>query len=312
MAWEAAISFRLAVIWVFLALLWGSSFSAIRVGVEALTPIGLVLIRLVIAAVLLVFFLILRGAALGKILAHWRLCLFAGAFGNFLPFLLIGYGEQSVDGGVAALLMGLVPVITVATAPLVLADEHWSVRGFVAIILGIFGLGFVSLLGGEGAGGQGAYLPGILAIVLAACGYTATNLTMRRFAPNCPLVMSAGAALFAALLAALYVSLSGADIVKQDAQDEKLIVARFLAIYLGLFPTALGMLLYFFLLPRLGATRLAQINFLVPLFGVAFGAFFLGERPGWNSWLGGGLILLSIYLSFSRQSFGSGREIGEN
>jgi drug/metabolite transporter (DMT)-like permease len=66
---------------------------------------------------------------------------------------------------------------------------------------------------------------------------------------------------------------------------------------LGLFPTALAMLVYFALLRRTGATFVALNNYLIPTLGVLWGVIFLGEHLTIRAAMALGLILLGIVIT---------------
>ena len=66
---------------------------------------------------------------------------------------------------------------------------------------------------------------------------------------------------------------------------------------LALLCTALAYLLYFRLIQRLGATRAITVTFLLPVFGTAWGAIFLGERLTPAMLLGCTVILLGTALT---------------
>ena len=70
-------------------------------------------------------------------------------------------------------------------------------------------------------------------------------------------------------------------------------------VVLAVFHTALGLLLLFVLIRRQGASFFSQINFLVPLFGVLWGALILGERPSASAY--GALVLILIGLAVARR-----------
>ncbi|MBL1419418.1 MAG: EamA family transporter, partial [Alphaproteobacteria bacterium] len=68
------------------------------------------------------------------------------------------------------------------------------------------------------------------------------------------------------------------------------------AVYLGIFPTALATWIYFYLVPKLGAARMSQINFMVPVVGALLGIVFLNEALGVNAFIALALILFAIYF----------------
>ena len=75
-----------------------------------------------------------------------------------------------------------------------------------------------------------------------------------------------------------------------------LVPALAAVLYLGLGPTALAALIYFYLIPRIGAARVQQVNYAVPVIGTLLGIAVLGEQPGWTAWPALGLIVFGVYL----------------
>ena len=71
-----------------LALIWSSSFMAIKVGVETIPPLTLATVRVILAAVILYGATRLRGERLPGGLRFWTFCFLLGVIGNGLPFTL--------------------------------------------------------------------------------------------------------------------------------------------------------------------------------------------------------------------------------
>src|SRR5699024_86736 len=92
-----------------LALMWGSSFIWIKLGLRAFSPLQVVLGRLVLgAAVLFVLCLVYR-AALPSRRALWGHLALAGFFHNALPFTLFAIGEQTIDAGTTGVINATTP-----------------------------------------------------------------------------------------------------------------------------------------------------------------------------------------------------------
>jgi drug/metabolite transporter (DMT)-like permease len=66
---------------------------------------------------------------------------------------------------------------------------------------------------------------------------------------------------------------------------------------LGLLCTGLAFLLYFRLMRDIGPMRTLTVTFLIPVFGVLWGALLLGEPLGWTLVLGGLCVLMGIALA---------------
>ncbi len=89
---------------------------AIKVGVETIPPLTLAAVRVILAAVILYGATLLRGERLAGGLRFWTFCFLLGVIGNGLPFTLIGWGEQRISSGLAAILMSVMPLATVVMA----------------------------------------------------------------------------------------------------------------------------------------------------------------------------------------------------
>ncbi len=283
-------SARETILWLILAWLWGSSFLAIRIGVESVAPAVLVAGRMAIGAVILVaILLIYRGATLRLGARGWAIAATVGLTGNVIPFLLISYAEQEVHSGLAALIMAVAPIITLTAAPLVHSDEILTGSKTAGGVLGLAGV--VLLVGPQHLSGMGEQLLPQLALLAAAVCYAFTALFSRAFPHDDPMQMAAGSVLIGGVFICGGILVSG-DLVPQPPATWQSLLA---IVYLGIGPTACAAVIYFMLIPRIGAGKLQQVNYVVPVLGVVLGVVFLGERPDWNTWLAIPVILTAVY-----------------
>jgi drug/metabolite transporter (DMT)-like permease len=273
---------------VLLSLLWSGSFTLIKVAVDTIPPATIVAGRLVVAAALLWAYLRATGHRLPPRGRPWRLYAALAVSGNVLPFLLISWSETRLDSTLAAIINGTVPIVTLALAPLMTADE----RAGPARAWGI-GLGFaavVMLMGLEALSGLGRDLIAELALLAAATSYAVNLLLVRRVGTSL-----AGAATAVTVLAALIaVPLSLAIDRPWQLAPSAAGIAAVLA--QGVFSTALATLVFFHLVRVAGATATSTVNTLIPVSGVALGMVFLGERPGTAEFAALALIIASLAL----------------
>ena len=282
-------------LFVAVALLWSSSFLFIKIAVSDIPPLSVAAGRILIAAVVLYLYLRLRGDTLPAEPLEWAKFLFIGILGNALPFFLIGYGELSVDSGLAAILMGVMPVATIVLAHLTIADERIHPRKVMGVLLG-FG-GVVILVGLDALEGIGASTFGQLAVLGGALCYAVTTVFVRRTVSLGGPVMAAGS------------QIAGAGIVVPAALwlDQPWTLAPSApslaaVLVLGLFPTALATLFYFRLVKNMGAGRLSQVNYLIPILGTLWGVMFLGERPELSTLFALFMVVSGIVIVSRRQN----------
>lgn len=280
-------------LWLALAAMWSSSYGVIKLGVETLDPMTLVAGRMVIGAAVILAVLMLRGQRLSTRPRDWTSYLITGMLGSTVPFLLITFGEQTVDSALASILMGVAPMATVLLAALTFADERLTTR--VTLGVGLALIGVVTLVGPAALSGLGDDLSGQLAIVGATLCYAAGTIYVKAYVKRPAMEMAAGSMLVGAIVACVIATVWGKGITGVDLSPRSIGAV----VYLGLFSTAAANLIYFHLVPRLGATRMSQINFAVPVGGSLIGVGLLGETLAPSQMLALGIISGAVYLVLS-------------
>ncbi len=276
--------------WCLLALIWSSSYAFIKIGIQSIAPMTLVTGRILIAAGLLYLFMKYQHMALPSISSDWLHFVFIGAFGNVVPFFLISWGEIYVDSGLAAVMMGIAPVLTVLLAHILFEDERLNFSSLLGANLGVVGL--IILVGIDVLSGIGKHPGGQLAILGAATCYAMTTLYVRKFVRLPAPIMATGST-----IVGLFLIFPIALILEKPfTQDLPDLHSLYAMIYLGLFSTALANLIYFYLIPRIGAGKMSLINFVVPILGALIGIVWLEELFRWTMIAALLIVLAAIYL----------------
>jgi len=272
-----------------LALIWSSSFGMIKIGVESISPISLAFGRMAIGGLLLAAVALWQRDKLPTAPRDWLGALAVGLFGNALPFSLIGWGELHVDSGLAAIFMGAMPIVVLLMAHLFTDDERLTPGRALGVGCGFAGL--VVLVGWQALEGIGEMLWAQLALFAAACCYATSTMVVRRVVRHRGTSMAALATLIGALLLAPLALWLEAPLNSSPTS-----ASLWALLGLGLLPTALATLIYFRLLGRVGANVFAQVNYLIPILGVLWGALLLGEQPGWREAIALALILGGVAI----------------
>lgn len=271
-----------------LAVAWGGSYTLIKVSIDTVPPATIVAARLVIATLLLWGYMALRGERLPSLAGQWRLYWAVAISGNTLPFLLITWGETHIDAGLAAILIGSVPLMTLALAPLLAADEKAGPARLAGIALGFAAL--VVLVGPSALAGLGGSLFGELALLAAAAAFAVNGLLVRRIGPAIT-----GASTVVLGLSAL-VALPIALVVDKPWTLSPAPEAWAAMATQGAISTAWATVVFFHLIRTCGATATSTVNYLVPLAGVALGVAVLGERPGITEFVALAMMLGALLL----------------
>jgi drug/metabolite transporter (DMT)-like permease len=260
--------------------IWGASFLFQRVAAPEFGPMALVATRVGIAAAILTMLLVIRGG-LQQVKQHWRVLLVLGAVNTAIPFTLFAFATLHVTAGIASVLNGTVPLFAAAIGRVWFGDRL-DRHGGVGLALGFVGVVMLVWKDGGRAGG-----PGVAAGLAAATLYAiAAHFSRRRLAGVDPIAVAAGSQLWATAL-----MIVPALIFLPPAPSVR---ARTSAVLLGVLCTGVAYLLFFRLIARVGALRSMMVSYLIPLFGMLWGWWFLGEGVTVRMGIGAVLVLLGV------------------
>lgn len=251
------------------ALLWSSSFIASKVGLDHLSPLLFVGLRLAAcAAVLLAAMLVLRRswAPLGGGL--WLHCAIAGALLNGVGLMGPHLGLLRAPAAHVALVQSLTPLLTAALG-VVLLNERLRALQWAGLALGVTGVGLVV---GQAAMQSPTRFEGLAFAFLGVCGLVSGTLYFGRFCRGVALLPGtlaqfAGAAVVTGLAAWLF------ETPRADWTD-----AAYAAVAWNVVMVSLGgMGLYSAMLARGTAARTTANFYLVPGLAAVLAWAVLGE-----------------------------------
>jgi drug/metabolite transporter (DMT)-like permease len=253
-----------------LGAVWGASYLFIKVAVRDLEPAAMIELRLLLAAPILVGFLVAesgRETAVRQLRGAWREGLVIGALNAAIPFTLIAWGETHVDSGVAAIGNASVPIFVALLAIPFAPSERSTGLRLVGVLVGL--LGVAILTGVHPRGGWWA-VAGTLAVILSSISYGASNIyAQRRIAVGGPVL--AAASMLGGLVLLLPLALTE---LPDHAPGWKPLAS---VVALGVLGTGLAQVVLYRMLATHGASRTALVAYLLPPFALVYGVLFLGE-----------------------------------
>ena len=305
-----------------LAGLWGASFLFMRMAVPEFGPFALMALRCGLAALLMVGWLAWRGQFGALRASLWRTGLI-GVAGSAIPFVLIGWALKSMPAGLGSIFNATTSMWTALVGWLWFA-ERLPPRRLAGIVIGFVGVVILASGGpGQPVSGVAAdtaaidiatidaaaigrvsddaastmagaaladnWLP-VLACLLATLSYAIAANATRRYLQNVPPMLGAAGSQIGATLALAPFALASLPVTPPS------IMGWTSAVILAVACTALAYLLFYRLLRNIGPQRAASVTYVIPLFGVLWGAAFLGERLEPMHVIGGSIIVAGSAL----------------
>jgi len=283
-----------------LAAVWGASFLFIRIGAAPFGPIPLMAMRVSIAAVCLLVFMLGKqsrrrspGAPVSGFAAmrgHWPALIVVGVLNQALPFCLFAYAELTLSAGVTSVVNATTPLWAALVAFVWLGDRLGRLRA-VGMLLGLIGV--VVLVWPDlthGAGPQANPLAPLAVLGATLCYGIAANYTKRHLTGVDSLAVATASMLVAsvALLPLAWIWWPANAISTQ---------AWIAVTLLGVLCTAFAYGLYYALIASAGPARAVSVTFLIPVFGLLWGALFLKEALTPLTLIGSCIVLAGTLLA---------------
>lgn len=264
--------YRNTAVFILTGVLLGSSFVAIRTGIEHFPPVLFAAYRFEIAGGMLFAYAVAT--------TDWRPrtrkdLLAIGASGLLVVGLnnsFLNIGEQYTTSAIAAIIYSLTPILTAGLAMVLITDEQLFRRNLVGLILGIIGVGIVvqpnpTALSKGDVYGQGLVLLGAIALSLG------TVLIQRAKASLSILAVSAWGMLLGG-----FVTHGASLALGESSADVRLTVTALTSLgFVSVFVSVVAYTWWFDLIGKIGSTRTSLINYLNPIVAAIVGWALLGE-----------------------------------
>ncbi|NTI46366.1 DMT family transporter [Rhizobium rhizogenes] len=276
------------------AAIWGASFTFIKFALEDFSPNQLVLFRLILGAATLAAIILFTGRSFKLSATAWFHVAVSSIFANVVPYLLLSFGEQHTSAGLAGVLIGGTPLVTLFISTLALRAEPATPRKVTGFFLGFLGVALVvSPWKVEGSSLLGA-LACFGAAASYAVGYAYVSLFLSPLKLD-PITLGANQLISAAVLLGLAL-----PFFAWPAIETVSVIPLLSLLYLGVLASGFANILYFRLIQDVGAATASAVDYVVPVFAVLFGAVLLLEPLSWNVILGGAVILIGMAIAEGR------------
>ncbi len=282
-------SHRDALLFLLLAAIWGTSFVAIKAGLAYFPPVLFAALRFDIAGVVMLGY---AWYVLEDPLPHgrrqWATVGVGALFMIGAYHALLFIGEQHTTSAAAAVIVSLSPVLTTGIARLILPNERLTIAGLGGIFAGLCGVILIARPDPTNLLAPTSVGVGLIFAATAAFAFGSV-VTKRLDAGLSTEVMEAWAMIGGAVCMHLWSGL----LLDESITTVVWAAEALLAIgYLALVASAIGFLIYFTLLERLGPIEINLVSYAVPIFAALLGWFLLAETIDWLT--GGGFLLIFV------------------
>ena len=272
-----------------LGAIWGSSFFNIKIATYSYEPYTLALIRVVLATLPMLvvsYFYKIKILAFSK---NWKIYALVGLCNLTIPFSLIAIGTNKIDSYLAALLMSTTPISGSILAHFFIKDEKITFLKSLGIILGFSGI--LLLFFDKLVINENNYLF-VLVIILGSTFYSISSILILKKLKKSGNINVTTSTLIWSVITLLPLSF----ILEEPLKSNPTLESTLSLIYLGVVATGFAWWLRFKILSKNGIVFQTQVAYLIPIFGVIFGALILDEQITWKVLISLIIIMSGIYI----------------
>lgn len=254
-----------------LALLWGSSYTFIKIAVAEIPPFTLIATRVTIAAILLLFITHWRGEKLPRDPKTWKMLFIQAIFNSIGAWTILVWGQQYIDSGLASVLNSTSPIFVFFITLFVTRHEQINSLKLIGSCIGV--LGVILIVGVESLNGLASQLLGQLAALTGAFLYACGAIYGKKFNHLSGTITATGTMLWATIC---LVPLS--LIIDKPWTLNPSLKAILATLVLSTLCAGGALIIYFRLIKTLGSMGVASQAYLRAGIGIMLGVIFLGEK----------------------------------
>jgi drug/metabolite transporter (DMT)-like permease len=284
-AWKTLLAFGI------IYFVWGSTYYAIRVGVEEVPPFLLAAMRFLISGAALYGWTLARGER-GPSGREWVSVAVVAFLIFAMDYGLVFWAEQRVASGLTAVMMATIPAFMALAEIFILGTQRLTVRLVAALLVGLGGVG-VLVSRSLNLGGAPIDRMGALALIVGAVSWSIASALTRKLPLPGSKVVSSGAQM---LLGGVFLAVISCVLGEyRNFRVENVSRGAWIAlVYLIVAGSIIAFTAYVWLLHHESPTKVGTYAYVNPVVAVVLGYFLGGEELGVRAILGTVFVLVSV------------------
>lgn len=275
------------------ALIWGTTYLAIRIAVETIPPWFVAAIRQSIASIVLLIILIRNRELKWLGWPHLKRQMILGSLMLVVANGMTTVAEQTIPSGLTSLLNALNPIF-VFLGGILIGLQKPSIKGFVGVVLGFLGVAFI-FRSGFSALLDPNYLTGILFLFTAISGWTVGTLYIKKTNHHSDQIILdlfyqfSFSALIQFILAFIF-----SDQIAMSSWAGNSLLA---VLYLALFGSVIAFFCFHYALKKVTATEISLLSYFNTVIALFLGWLILDEVITSDLIIATILIILGVFIT---------------
>jgi drug/metabolite transporter (DMT)-like permease len=270
--------------------IWGSTWLAIKLGLDGVPPLLGAGVRFAIAALLLLLPIGSQQLSLRLNTSSFRLVAMVGGLNFGLSYGCVYWSELTISSGLASVLFSVFPFLVILLAHYWFELESLNAKKVSGMVFGFAGI--VVIYADELQASRGS-LRGMLTMLVATLGSSISLVYLKKYGANLnTLVLN-----FYSMLLGAALLLGTSQILEHGRAVQWSLKNVSAILYLSVFGSVVAFTIYFYLLKHLKATQMSLVTFIYPVLALLLGSWFLHEQLSRKILAGAAMVLAGIFIS---------------
>jgi drug/metabolite transporter (DMT)-like permease len=280
------------ILMVIMVAVWALAFPLIKIGLKELSFINLTIMRFLIVCLSFIILFLIHPSGFSKLQKKDIFPLFLlGFFGVMVYHLGLNFGEQYITPSAASLIIATIPIFILILANIFLREKI-NLKKFFGIIIAFTGVLIISIWGRSDATIKITYVYGAIAVLIAAIMGAFYTIAGKK-------LLQRYSAISLTVYAMLLGSLGLIPLIDISLFTEVLnlsIDGWIAIIFLGLFSTVIGYLLWYFALEIKTASDLSVYLYAIPVLSTIVSYIWFDDKITSLFIIGGILVITGLII----------------
>src|SRR4030042_5608655 len=278
-----------------ICLIWGSTWLAIRIGLDSLTPLFSCGTRFLIASLFIYTIMRFRGVKLQTDAKSIKLYIVMGILSFVFPFGLVYWAEQFIASGLTSVLFAVHPFFVIVWSRIISPEHKVGPYQVLGVVLGFLGI-LVIFLEGLSINLTEDFWA-MVAVIASGIMQAWIAVFMKKHGNYLhPLSMNL-VPIFLAGISLVFISFVFEDRTSWVFDNG----AVFSILYLAFFGTVTTFTIFYWLLKRISVVIISLTSFITPIIAVILGLLILNEKFSGQTLMGSSLVLIGILFANFRE-----------
>jgi len=280
-----------ALLYILMCLIWGTTWMAIKIGLNDLNPFFSLGMRYLSAGIFMLFYIMIAYRKIELDRKDFKLIVYITMFNFILPYSLVYWGAQFIFSDLTSVIFASLPINVSILSFIFLKEEKFSFNDILGILIGFTGI--IIIFSESLFQNTEFHFYGMLAVYFAAFSQAVITIILKKYKRGYhPLKIN----LFPILVTGIIITAH--SLLLEDFSKNSFTLPAIVSVgYLSIFGTVIAFAIYFWLVHQIKLSILSAMAFVLPIIAIVAGWIFLNEVLTKAQLVGSALVIGGIFLT---------------